>query len=905
MLEFIQHFANVLDAQRQLEQSQKQVRNDSNEKMIQQLYEKVRESLAQDSKTINMEDKIDVSIYSECLAVVNLYYPLLQIIKYQNQNAYLKQQLDLANAQIDDMHTELKDIKLRAADWSQQWETIRLLFGPSIESTPEQSSPSKPTGEKKISVANRETQTTIATTDQCLNTDVPNPTTIDPIDYNDSTDGSNSEHGTFTVDGGVDSQHSAHTSDQPQAAPRLAKPTILPNNPIQPTATNTVDISLASQLKQAMALASARSALLLDTEHQLTNAQSRIKSLERSLQERDKTLRELRTRVEQQPQPTDNTSSPSSTSPRHHNDNILSVTIASLQGLLLEKDTAMSRYQDLLRSERDNRTAAYEEHRREVRQLQNDVDEQSALVRSHRRELETLRLQLQQQQQHRSDNELATERRDRHVSFEPHSAGDKPSTISDAFIENMFLEGFDNVDVGDEKHPSNVQTITKLHRRIQELTEETGQLHQKLREVSQRETIWERTLCDKDAQIAALKNDQQHGDGDTADPQRGVAHRDIEQLRDMLAEKDRHIADLTETLAHFHDDQQTFMTDTSLHSAEQVTQLSADVSRADATNRILTTQLDAVKRQLMAVGQREQQAREVIKTLKTQLIRRPVIAVKSTPVGLGERPSTGGTLREDQLHKRLGQQDAELQQLREELRKQTAAAQSRRTKDAAELALWNKHKRAQQLAEQLRQRLEASEADAEKVRGHLASAKAAIGRLEREKHLLEQQQRRNTAGGKLCHAPSCPNIHVGGRAESSAVSTARERYNLTPAETPDAAMMEYVQQQAPLSAESQPSSRSRQTGVQLDISDGNQEVIDALRVRIEQQQRRIVAMELEGRGATAIGGELERWQERVGNVEAMNIRLEARNLNLQLELDMLRQGDQGEKTRRQIKHLEE
>lgn len=339
------------------------------------------------------------------------------------------------------------------------------------------------------------------------------------------------------------------------------------------------------------------------------------------------------------------------------------------------------------------------------------------------------------------------------------------------------------------------------------------------------------------------------------------------------------------------DDQQKFMNDTSIHSAEQVSQLSADLSRSDATNRILSTQLDAMKRQLTAIAQRESQAREVLKTLKTQLIRRPVISVKTASTD--RPPST----REEQLQKRMHLQDQELMQTKEELRLLTTAAQSRRNKDSAELALWNKQKRSQQLAETLRQKLIEREMELDKVKGHLASAKTAIARLEREKHILET--RRATAGSsgqKVCQSPSCPNIHV---------STSTK---YTAAESPDsyAVMMNYAEQQPPLSAESQPgSSRSRQTGVMLDISDGNQEVIDALRARIEAQQRRIVAMELEGRGGSAMGGELERIQEKVSNVEAINIRLEARNLHLQLENDMLRQGDQGEKTRRQIKHLEE
>lgn len=357
-----------------------------------------------------------------------------------------------------------------------------------------------------------------------------------------------------------------------------------------------------------------------------------------------------------------------------------------------------------------------------------------------------------------------------------------------------------------------------------------------------------------------------------------------------------------------------------MHSSTgHMTELSADVARAEATNRILTTQLDATKRQLAAVAQRETQAREVIHTLKTQLIRRPVISVKATAADR----SSSVAAREEQLQKRIALLEQEQLQTRDELRRQTAAAQQRRHKDADDLALWSKHKRSQQLAEQWRKRLGEREAELERVRGHLASAKAAVARLEREKQILETRR-----GGKpsYCQSPSCPNVHV----TSGAAATA-SKY---PSSSPDsasafaAAMHEYEQQQqthqtppqqpltphsatsATTATDSQPGSSSRcrrQTGVQLlDISDGNHEVIDALRARIEAQQRRIVAMELEGRGGG--GGatvELERLQERLSNAEALNIRLEARNLNLQLECDRLRQGDQGEKTRRQIKHLEE
>lgn len=51
--------------------------------------------------------------------------------------------------------------------------------------------------------------------------------------------------------------------------------------------------------------------------------------------------------------------------------------------------------------------------------------------------------------------------------------------------------------------------------------------------------------------------------------------------------------------------------------------------------------------------------------------------------------------------------------------------------------------------------------------------------------------------------------------------------------------------------------------------------------------------------------ELERMQEKISNLEAQNIRLEAKTLQLQLDNDMLRQSDESERLHSQIKHLEE
>lgn len=633
-------------------------------------------------------------------------------------------------------------------------------------------------------------------------------------------------------------------------------------------------------MKQAMALASTRSSLLLETENRLTIAQGRIKSLERAADEmRDRQLCDERAAATKS----------STTSPRK-DDNILSITIASLQNLLLEKDTTLSRYQDLLRVERQTRASAFDDHRAEVKQLQTVIEQLELKCKLANREMAATKEKLHESEKLMDNNSgsppvrLASSSRMKKITFEEDdtspaasctSSTDHHHQVSDKFIEDMFLDDRFQIDhvVG--------AGASSTAARLASAESEIVKLQAKLRDVSNREVGWERSLTDKDKEIATLtervnRNDQLMS---TAADMSAKRH-ELDQLREMLEEKDRHITDLTDTLNHFHDDQQKFINDTSLHSAEQVSQLSADLNRCEATNRIVNTQLDALKRQLANIGQRELQAREMIKTLKTQLIRRPVISVKSADRTAGAR--------EEQLQKRVHQLESELQQTKDELRKQTNAMHGRRTKDAAELGLWHKQKRFQQLAESLKERLSEREAELERVRQHLTTAKTTIARLEREKHLLEARANRaGAATGRYCQSASCPSLHVG--------ATNFNKY--TPAESPESYDVRVGEASVSVSSHSK--------AHHLDISDGNQEILDALKGRIEQQQRRIVAMELEGRGSSAIAHELEKLQEKCSTLEALNIRLEAKNLHLQLDNDMLRQSDHGEKTKRQIKHLEE
>lgn len=251
------------------------------------------------------------------------------------------------------------------------------------------------------------------------------------------------------------------------------------------------------------------------------------------------------------------------------------------------------------------------------------------------------------------------------------------------------------------------------------------------------------------------------------------------------------------------------MNDTSLHSAEQVSQLSADLNRSEASNRVLRTQIDALKRQVLSIQQREKQSRDLVKTLKNQLIKRPVISMKS------ERTPTP---REEQLARKVQQLETEILDTKDELRKQVSINENRRAKNAAELDLWNKQKRWQQMADKLKVQLKEREIELDKLKVHFNSAKNTIGRLEREKAILEGRSIRGSSAGSAATGARYGQVTGDGK--------------YTSAESPDSCTTE--------------STGSDEASTEINtFAQNSKEIIEALKNRIESQQRRIIAMELE------------------------------------------------------------
>lgn len=715
----------------------------------------------------------------------------IEVIKYQSSCEYLKKQLEMQESTIKELHNEIARLKMQDVKNSQHWSAIRIMFSDNVQNEV-----------VKVEMRDKETQAGVRTQDTSTNTDV----VVDVVRRRSTV----KELVTVIAETFVESPAVEEVVEEDE-----------------PKSIDYNQLSMESQLKKALILASSRSALLIDIENQLSEAQGRIIGLERNVESRDKRIQLQRDSQEDQ--------QPIKDEQPKKDDHILSITIATLQNLLLEKDTTLSRYQELLKSERQLQSRTYDDFTEEVKQLkkqchewESKLDEKCNIESKLRVELEYLEQKMLEQMKLVREDVVQKEKPEPRVTFSEHDIELRSIEVKlkDAQCEiKKFQQQLKDAHVNDRQHETVVREKDQL---IKELN-------------SKMKT----TIDSYDALSDNL-----------------IASNEIDQLREMLEDKDKHIQDLTETLNQFHDDQQKYINDSALNSAEQVHHISADLNRADSSNRILKTQLEALKRQITNIQQREKQAREMIKTLKNQLIRRPVISVKGD-----KRPNSQ---RDEQLQRKVQELDSELLDVKDELRRQININDNKRAKNAAELGLWDKQKRYQELSEKLKVKLTEKEIDCERMKANLQIAKNNITRLEKEKTMFENRMKsgRYLSGAGVGHNSYCGTCNVA------------------------------AQRDTPLT------SATSETGSSM-INDGNHnEMVNVLKSRIESQQRRIISLELEGKGSNAITIEVERLQDHVTTVESQNIRLEARNIQLQLDVDLLKQNDASERLVHQLKHLE-
>lgn len=176
------------------------------------------------------------------------------------------------------------------------------------------------------------------------------------------------------------------------------------------------------------------------------------------------------------------------------------------------------------------------------------------------------------------------------------------------------------------------------------------------------------------------------------------------------------------------------MNDSSHFTAEQIAKLASDVTRLEAINRVYRTEVEALKKQLSALMQREKQTRDLNSALRNQLIKRPVVSVKS---------EFSSRLKNEALQKRIQQLETQLNEAKIEIEKQKVIIETKRNRNAQEIGLWEKQKRWQQNAEKLKVKLDESETNLERMKNLLQTSKNTINRLEKDKQMLENKLRKS------------------------------------------------------------------------------------------------------------------------------------------------------------------
>ncbi|KAH8260557.1 hypothetical protein KR038_006225 [Drosophila bunnanda] len=747
---------------------------------------------------------------------------LVKLIKSETQTRLLEQRCEILQSKQQELHRELGELRLRQATDMEHWQTIQALFGEGVAAP-----------QSKVDA---ETNTEPAT---------PIPAMRRAAQL-------------------IDKQSSPIGSPL-RRHPHLDTSTQVDSVKLSETAVQTNGI--LSQQNQAVQTAEA-------AEDSRKDSHMELQQMQASLQEANQRIEVLCKQLEASRTETRDSESPHS--------GVVEKTILSFHTLLLEKDQSIQKYQDLLQTERDQTQQAISKQAAENESLRATVNNLNFNIKTKDAEIEELKAKLEKKSKAPAERSTPTDASSSSETSIHELTDEKIEELFESSSAERVPEGVE-VNVVPEE-PANEEPEGEEEKQDTEELKELPTLHKQIKDLKDKLEYSEKNLKTREEEVEILKEklklcqEREKSVESNAPPE-------LDQLRVFLDEKDKHIKDLMDTLKNFHDDQQRYINDTSNFSEEQIAKLAADLNRTEATNKIYHTQMEALRRQLANVTQREKQARDLSQSLRQQLLKRPVVSIKT---------ELNARTKNENQQKRIHQLEADLDEARAQLQRQQRLLEAKRTKSANEVGLWEKQKRWQQQAEKNKARLEETELALEKTRSLLQAARTTIARLEKDKQMLESKLGRNGASNngsanalKCCRTPSCPNLqHVG-------VS----KFTPSPSESPET----YT---GPSSECSSPAHHP-QSGEAHFYDQSHADLIEALKSRIELQQRKIIAMELEGRGSNALTTELEKLQERCQAIEAQNIRLEARNLQLQLDSDLLKQGDSSDRLQKRIKHLED
>ncbi|KAG7212966.1 hypothetical protein KM043_002306 [Ampulex compressa] len=270
------------------------------------------------------------------------------------------------------------------------------------------------------------------------------------------------------------------------------------------------------------------------------------------------------------------------------------------------------------------------------------------------------------------------------------------------------------------------------------------------------------------------------------------------------------------------------------------------------------SQADLVRRQLKSSMEKEKMYKHEIADLKQRLSRR-YMAVKSQEKRASHR--------EAQLERRVKTLEEELQKAQAQLSREFLVQEAKKAKTAEELSLWEKQKRWQQTAERLKERLKEKTEEYAKLLSNYEKLRSVVSCMEREKWYLKSK------------------LKIEGNSRAGSLSA-------RPISAVHPTLVDDLQKECQTLRD-----RVKELTDRLENEDNEQ-----LMQKIDEQKRRIAALEAVSEGNTCVINQLEKLEMTKDILEKMNLKLESENFELRLEME--KANSETPRLREKVEHLE-
>ncbi|CAK9795503.1 Centrosomal protein of 290 kDa [Anthophora quadrimaculata] len=585
---------------------------------------------------------------------------------------------------------------------------------------------------------------------------------------------------------------------------------------------------LREQLNQALKLASERSSMLIKYELQIAECQTNVETLKKTIETKDLQLTKKDLQLTEKDKLLDEqkVSSELELTNTGCSDKLaLKSTINSLQKLLGQKEETITRYQNLLKEDRD-------EHSKAAARLQEEIKSLHARIQSMQNEAEEIR--------HRNDNK----------KDEPEKLVVKvreAESINEIIKTNvMQVEEVARLQEKISTLEADLNITKELSDRWHRLAEERLKYMDRMRERLEEQHKSElESYCEElskwQAEAETLRKQ-------LSENRMSVAKGNISLMKE-LQEKDDKIHQLSLACQQLQNEVELMESAASNRTRTQraithgeselkIHEITQTVNRDQSQQSVHT---DNVRKQFQALLEKEKMYKNEITDLKQQLSRR-YMAVKTQEKRASQR--------ETQLERKVKSLEEEIEKARAQLDRDYLVQEAKKAKTAEELSLWEKQKKWQQTAEKLKEKLKEKTEEYTKLQTSYDKLKSVVSCMEREKWYLKSKLKleNNTVAGSLSARP---------------MTNAQQN------------VMEELQKECQILRE-----RIKELSDRLENEDN-----EKLLLKIDEQKTRIAALEIVSQGNSYVVSQLEKLEMTKDILEKLNLALEAENFELRLELE--------------------